>query len=713
MSQTSAIWRGSASEYQKRQSPTIISGPHAVVYTNTTVGESLSLCMSMSRDMHAGLVCSNIMSSQHACGDSDSTTLDDKVYLDDRLEAGGRRGRSEARREAMAEWYMTSWNASVSMVRIRSSLAFSSVNAANLRPAGRLLFPSVSAAAPFPEAPSSGSDDHPNSGTHQLLPLPPAAFAGAIRPPRPSPVLARITAGRIEEGGNEWIRPREEEEVERLVNGPFRRTSLSVSCPFRLYSSFFALFSETRKTIIPTRMPSAHMDSTGVSIHSPVKNAEKSLDQSIIYNGGLTRKLGRPCQQSSQRRTFVSGRSSTQVCVCAPPLSAGHCFVRKWAFFLSTPTCDVLSPGPEASFHGSMQEPPVRSNQARDRSTDCKSQANAQVEPAVYECTLLDLVVIIIMNATVFRKDTDFPIPSCPPWGILPEKLLLDKLRELKKLMDAKLEEMLPDNRSWRPAVRSKTFPEKAFGRAMALRPPMLRGIDPFSSFPARSNTCKELKFENWSGIRPESFREAFSDPCWYSTLQPIIPKAYQSSRNGSSKRIVLEDKSLEASAIRQACWDVTSKIVPGKVNDHRLTARSKYLNLGRGLLEMLRQSQEQHLQVAELANGAWDASFHVIGEEVELHERGDVSNGIRKPSIDLIGCQVKNFDPLLRFLDQLGTLELKVFNERSTKESDVSEHCEVPKRRQTANNGWKGEARSRCCSSDRFPKLHGTALLS
>ncbi|THU52345.1 hypothetical protein C4D60_Mb10t03040 [Musa balbisiana] len=49
---------------------------------------------------------------------------------------------------------MTSWNASVSMVRIRSSLAFSSVNATNLRPAGRLLFPSVSAAAPFPEASS-------------------------------------------------------------------------------------------------------------------------------------------------------------------------------------------------------------------------------------------------------------------------------------------------------------------------------------------------------------------------------------------------------------------------------------------------------------------------------------------------------------------------------------------------------------------------------
>ncbi|CAL9180863.1 unnamed protein product, partial [Musa hybrid cultivar] len=48
--------------------------------------------------------------------------------------------------------------------------------------------------------------------------------------------------------------------IERLVNGPFRTTSFSFPCPFRLYSSFFALFSTTRKTIIPTRMPTASLD---------------------------------------------------------------------------------------------------------------------------------------------------------------------------------------------------------------------------------------------------------------------------------------------------------------------------------------------------------------------------------------------------------------------------------------------------------------------
>lgn len=93
MSQLSAISRGSASEYQKRQSPTIISGPRPCsfvvpsrrfcgLHQHYRGGEPLLVHVHVvlswmggeRRDMHAGLVCPNIMSSQHACCDSDSTT---------------------------------------------------------------------------------------------------------------------------------------------------------------------------------------------------------------------------------------------------------------------------------------------------------------------------------------------------------------------------------------------------------------------------------------------------------------------------------------------------------------------------------------------------------------------------------------------------------------------------------------------------------------
>jgi hypothetical protein len=40
-------------------------------------------------------------------------------------------GAAEARRDAMAEWYMASWKLSVYIIRIRSCRAFSSVSTPN------------------------------------------------------------------------------------------------------------------------------------------------------------------------------------------------------------------------------------------------------------------------------------------------------------------------------------------------------------------------------------------------------------------------------------------------------------------------------------------------------------------------------------------------------------------------------------------------------
>uniref|UniRef100_K3XLL6 Uncharacterized protein n=1 Tax=Setaria italica TaxID=4555 RepID=K3XLL6_SETIT len=67
----------------------------------------------------------------------------------------------------MAEWYMASWKLSVSIIRIRSCRALSSVSTPNLR-----------AAAPA----RSGWPDHPSSGAHHLAP-PPSPPARILAPP--------------------------------------------------------------------------------------------------------------------------------------------------------------------------------------------------------------------------------------------------------------------------------------------------------------------------------------------------------------------------------------------------------------------------------------------------------------------------------------------------------------------------------------------------
>ncbi|KAM1600890.1 hypothetical protein ACFXTN_023272 [Malus domestica] len=81
--------------------------------------------------------------------------------------------KSEASRDAMAEWYMISWNAEVSRVFFRSCFAFSSVKhpSANLDPArvgsepGSLLLAFCPGSALMY---SAGSEDQPKSGVHQL-----------------------------------------------------------------------------------------------------------------------------------------------------------------------------------------------------------------------------------------------------------------------------------------------------------------------------------------------------------------------------------------------------------------------------------------------------------------------------------------------------------------------------------------------------------------
>ncbi|RWW53501.1 hypothetical protein BHE74_00040002 [Ensete ventricosum] len=80
---------------------------------------------------------------------------------------------------------------------------------------------------------------------------------------------------------------------------------------------------------------------------------------------------------------------------------------------------------------------PDRYHCKQSQQTDRKSQA-------VDEDSLLNLiVVIIIVNASLYitraqRSSAKIWISSCLHWGMLPKKLLLDKLREL---MDAKLME--------------------------------------------------------------------------------------------------------------------------------------------------------------------------------------------------------------------------------------------------------------------------------
>ncbi|KAM0956859.1 hypothetical protein ACFX2I_025003 [Malus domestica] len=81
--------------------------------------------------------------------------------------------KSDASRDAIAEWYMKSWNAEVSRVFFRSCFAFSSVKhpSANLDPArvgsepGSLLLAFCPGSALMY---SAGSEDQPKSGVHQL-----------------------------------------------------------------------------------------------------------------------------------------------------------------------------------------------------------------------------------------------------------------------------------------------------------------------------------------------------------------------------------------------------------------------------------------------------------------------------------------------------------------------------------------------------------------
>nr|CAB3476064.1 unnamed protein product [Digitaria exilis] len=101
-------------------------------------------------------------------------------------------GAAEARRDAMAEWYMASWKLSVSIIRTLSCRALSSVSTPNLLAAaerGRGSSSNSGAAA--------GGCASMYSGAHHLAPLPPAPEARILTPP----AAADATHGRAGAGG--------------------------------------------------------------------------------------------------------------------------------------------------------------------------------------------------------------------------------------------------------------------------------------------------------------------------------------------------------------------------------------------------------------------------------------------------------------------------------------------------------------------------------